>query len=626
MYSVFSTCFRHLPAVCEEFVVGALSVAMHVDAKKTPRDEEEEVESSAPAPPDGGWGWMVVFGSFMIHLVNDGVTYSFGIFYDEFLTYFNEGKSKTSWILSTLVGVTLCSGPLSSSLVNKYGCRPVTIGGAIFGSICLIISCFARNVNFLIVTIGIGAGLGFGLIYLPAIVSVTTYFEKRRSLATGIAVCGSGFGTFVFAPLITYLLHEFGWRGSILIISGIVLECMIFGSLFRPLEYDEVKEVDSENNRLQLKAAEGGVDIHVSDHDLHKFSKSLTNGKMHRPHSVAHFSLPKSSSHRQEQNGSAHVHVSKFQSKSGARLAFSQPMLAANSKSSYGSQHFRKHGPLDKPDVFYQGSLLNIPSYRSKLDLKNRTGEESAFLERKSSIHYKKRRYEEEEEIETSLCGIRCSPETKETMKEMLDFSLFTDVIFILFTISNFLTSIGFNIPYVFLVPRAKAMGLTTEEGSMLLSIVGIANTIGRIVLGYLSDKPWVNRLHIYNWSLTLCGIATMGCAFCNDFTSLAIYASVFGSTIGVYVGLTSVILVDLLGLEKLTNAFGLLLLFQGIASLVGPPLGGALYDMFLSYDYAFYLSGVTIAMSGIMLFVIPSVQRYLEKRSKKTSAVPVEI
>lgn len=404
-------------------------------------------------------------------------------------------------------GFVYFPGPLSSSLVNKYGCRPVTIGGAILGSTCLIISCFARNVNFLIITIGIGAGIGFGLIYLPAIVSVTTYFEKKRSLATGIAVCGSGFGTFIFAPIITYLLREFGWRGSILIISGIVLECIIFGSLFRPLEYEEEKSVDSENNRLQLKATEGRVDIHVSDHDLHKFSNTISNGNMHRPHSVAHFSMPKTSSHRHE-NGNSHFH-GKFHSKSGARLAFSQPMLAANSKT-YGSQHFRKHGPLDRPDVFYQGSLLNIPSYRSKLDLKNRTGEESAFLERKSSICYKKRKYENEEERETTLCGIQCSPETKETMREMLDFSLFTDVIFILFTISNFLTSIGFNIPYVFLVSRAKESGLTSEDGGMLLAIVGIANTIGRIVLGYLSDKPWVNRLHVYNWSLTLCGVGKL--------------------------------------------------------------------------------------------------------------------
>lgn len=52
-------------------------------------------------------------------------------------------------------------------------------------------------------------------------------------------------------------------------------------------------------------------------------------------------------------------------------------------------------------------------------------------------------------------------------------------------------------------------------------------------------------------------------------------YAAVFGFTAGAYVGLTSVILVDLLGLEHLTNGFGLLLLFQGVASFLGPPMAG---------------------------------------------------
>jgi MCP family monocarboxylic acid transporter-like MFS transporter 14 len=46
----------------------------------------------------------------MYFFLADGVTYSFGVFYDEFLNYFEEGKAATAWILSILVGVTLCSG------------------------------------------------------------------------------------------------------------------------------------------------------------------------------------------------------------------------------------------------------------------------------------------------------------------------------------------------------------------------------------------------------------------------------------------------------------------------------------------------------------------------------------
>ena len=43
----------------------------------------------------------------------------------------------------------------------------------------------------------------------------------------------------------------------------------------------------------------------------------------------------------------------------------------------------------------------------------------------------------------------------------------------------------------------------------------------------------------------------------------------------GVYVSLTSVVLVDLLGIDLLTNSFGLLLLFQGAATFIGPPMAG---------------------------------------------------
>lgn len=73
-------------------------------------DADEDELNGMVKPPDGGWGWMVVFASFAIHIVTDRMTYSFGIFYVEFLDYFNEGKGYTAWIASILVGVTLCSG------------------------------------------------------------------------------------------------------------------------------------------------------------------------------------------------------------------------------------------------------------------------------------------------------------------------------------------------------------------------------------------------------------------------------------------------------------------------------------------------------------------------------------
>lgn len=88
------------------------------------------------------------------------------------------------------------------------------------------------------------AGLGFGMIYLPAIVSVTCYFEKYRSLATGIAVCGSGLGTFIFAPFVNFLVSNYGWRVTVGVIAGLVLFCILFGMLFRPLVMNDDDDYD----------------------------------------------------------------------------------------------------------------------------------------------------------------------------------------------------------------------------------------------------------------------------------------------------------------------------------------------------------------------------------------------
>jgi len=107
------------------------------------------------------------------------------------------------------------------------------------------------------------------------------------------------------------------------------------------------------------------------------------------------------------------------------------------------------------------------------------------------------------------LCGCLPTPssEATSTMRQMLDFSILRDCVFLTFAASNFLTSVGFNVPYVYTVDRAEIeLGVDKESASFLLSVIGMANTVGRIVLGYLSDKGWVNRLWLYNCALAVCG------------------------------------------------------------------------------------------------------------------------
>ena len=68
---------------------------------------------AVPTVPDGGWGWIVVLGSFMIHVIADGIAYSFGVFVEDFATHFDCSKGAVGGLGSLMLGVTWGSGNIN---------------------------------------------------------------------------------------------------------------------------------------------------------------------------------------------------------------------------------------------------------------------------------------------------------------------------------------------------------------------------------------------------------------------------------------------------------------------------------------------------------------------------------
>ncbi|XP_067949510.1 monocarboxylate transporter 12-like [Watersipora subatra] len=540
---------------------------------QAPNNLSEDVESKIEQtlaktiePPDGGWGWIVVLGSFLIHVIVDGITYSFGVIFIALLEDFQGGKGDTAWILSIFVGMTLGSGPIASALVNMYSCRTVTMVGALIGAAGFAISSFAPGIWFLYLSLGIVAGFGFGLIYLPAIVIVSYYFEKRRALATGLACCGSGFGTFIFAPLSELLVKHFGWKETCFWMAAIILQCCIFGALFRPLPLVDNTEV--------LPAIEiTGVELK---------DKAL---------SESHVGIVQTGKARSAEVTKSKISLNHITSLS----SLNQPLPG---------HQLKQHIPLHRKDVFYSGSLQNIPLY---------TQNKSDYVTSNMSIVHSLHQAQYPAQAGKKSQG-RCG-NFAGSFKSLIDFSLLKDWAFVLFLLSNFFTSLGFNAPFLFIPDRAKEYNISSGKAAFLVSIVGIANTVGRIMFGFIADLRRVKRyrLYIYNTGLVIAGLAT---AFSSgsSHASQIIYSIVFGVFIGCCVSLTAIILVDLLGVDKLTSSFGVTLLGQGVAVLIGPPICGWLYDATGSYMWPFAVTGGSIAFSGAMLYFIPTLSKFQHK------------
>ena len=77
--------------------------------------------------------------------------------------------------------------------------------------------------------------------------------------------------------------------------------------------------------------------------------------------------------------------------------------------------------------------------------------------------------------------------------------------------------------------------------------------------------------------------------------------ALAFGFFVAAYISLTSIVLVELLGLDNLTSAFGLLVLFRGIFCMVGPPVAGSVFDQTQRYDISFYMAGGFLIISAMI-------------------------
>jgi hypothetical protein len=129
------------------------------------------------------------------------------------------------------MSVPLLVGPVMSNLVDKYGCQKMTMIGGLLGCTGFALSAMSNSVEMLYITFGLISGLGLGVIYVTAVVSIAFWFENKRTFATGIGASGTGIGTFLYAPFTQWLISFYGWRGCTLILGGTLLNFCVFGAL-----------------------------------------------------------------------------------------------------------------------------------------------------------------------------------------------------------------------------------------------------------------------------------------------------------------------------------------------------------------------------------------------------------
>ncbi|XP_036924271.1 monocarboxylate transporter 3 isoform X2 [Sturnira hondurensis] len=182
---------------------------------------------------------------------------------------FGAGYSDTAWVSSIMLAMLYGTGPVSSILVTRFGCRPVMLVGGLLASAGMVLASFATRLLELYLTAGVLTGLGLALNFQPSLIMLGLYFDRRRPLANGLAAAGSPVFLSALSPLGQQLLERFGWRGGFLLLGGLLLHCCACGAVMRPppgpgpplrrgSACEAPGEADADRKGLRLSAAPPG--------------------------------------------------------------------------------------------------------------------------------------------------------------------------------------------------------------------------------------------------------------------------------------------------------------------------------------------------------------------------------
>jgi len=197
------------------------------ESKKASTEEINNNEEVLELEKAGKSHWLVVLASFLCICVLDGTMYSFGSLLEPLVVSLRQPRSTVSIAGSLQVACSAFVGPLAAALVNKLGPRKVLMAGSVMATFGLVIASFSSSIVGILLGQSVLTGLGFGLMYIPGIVAVAEKFSgvERGGLALSLAVSGAGAGQVAMAPLVSLLVEEWGWRGSLRGLAVASLAC-----------------------------------------------------------------------------------------------------------------------------------------------------------------------------------------------------------------------------------------------------------------------------------------------------------------------------------------------------------------------------------------------------------------
>ena len=394
--------------------------------------------------------------------------------------------------------------------------------------------------------------------YSPSMVVINQYFEKKRGLANGIALSGSGIGSMAIPPLMLYALDTYGLEGTLLIMAGIALNIGVCGMLFRPAKFYVRRYYLKMDRQLSVnKAVLDGTNVAsgvvnagfktdgTCDATTETFDNPINQDSPICPRNAeSPRKAPSRASERgvetnEEMNGEQHLKPVALVHLSGKGTHFKNKEDAIRPNADN----------VDKTDKY------NVVISVINIDYHSKSGNASI--------------------ADSNSKTSRSVNQSHRPTHPWFELCLLTNPIFLIYAMSITMGMCIYVDMFIMATPHAEDLGFSSTQATMVVSIMGVADTVGRVGFGVLADFNIVSKHHIFHAAL---GTSSVILCVIPSLKTYGIYMFVcvlFSVSAAGYLAIILPLLVETFGLERFPTAYGMIFQVIGCGHLVIPAVMG---------------------------------------------------
>ncbi|PJB39724.1 MAG: hypothetical protein CO106_10530 [Deltaproteobacteria bacterium CG_4_9_14_3_um_filter_44_9] len=150
--------------------------------------------------------------------------------------------------------------------------------------------------------------------------------------------------------------------------------------------------------------------------------------------------------------------------------------------------------------------------------------------------------------------------------------------------------------------------GISSGSAANLLSLLMLSSMTGRVVMGALSDR--IGRVKSIYICLGTNMLALLWLMFATNIWMFSLFAVAYGFTYGGGVPQWAALVGDIFGLTAMGAIFGTVVFFVTLFGTIGPILFGYIFDVTGSYNIAFLIAAILIAVGLFILSFIKKQKR----------------